>query len=77
MRDRTFQVGDNESFPVQAMNFPIKNIKFPMQAKILQAIASFHLSKPDAVVGCTKFDLCAEFLKQAAIDPDFYVQVHG
>jgi hypothetical protein len=32
-------------------------------------------SKPDAVVGCTKYGNCAEFLAQAAADPGFYVQV--
>ena len=77
MRDRKFQVGRLRKFLTQDMNFPMRDMKFPMQAKMLQALASFRLSKPDAVVGCTKFDLCAEFLKQAAIDPDFYVQVHG
>ena len=54
----------------------MRDRQFPMQATMLQALASFRLSKPDAVVGCTKFELCAEFLKQAAIDPDFYVQVY-
>ncbi len=46
----------------------------PNSTEISQALAQFHLSKPDAVVGCTHFDVCAEFLRQAASNPDFYVQ---
>ena len=43
-------------------------------ARIASALDEFRASKPDAIVGCSKYDNCAEFLKQAARDPTFYVQ---
>ena len=44
------------------------------RTQIARALDQFRSSKPDAIVGCTKYDNCAEFLKQAAADPGFYVQ---
>ena len=44
------------------------------RTEVAQALSQFRTSKPHAVVGCTRFDVCAEFLAQAAKDPDFYVQ---
>jgi ABC-type branched-subunit amino acid transport system substrate-binding protein len=44
------------------------------RTQVAGALDQFRSSKPDAVVGCTKYDNCAELLKQAAADPGFYVQ---
>jgi ABC-type branched-subunit amino acid transport system substrate-binding protein len=44
------------------------------RTRVSSALDQFRASNPDAVVGCTKYDNCAEFLAQAAADPGFYVR---
>ena len=44
------------------------------RTRLAGALDELRASKPDAVVGCTKYDNCAEFLAQAAADPGFYVR---
>jgi ABC-type branched-subunit amino acid transport system substrate-binding protein len=44
------------------------------RAQVADALNELRSSKPDAVVGCTHFEVCAEFLRQASADPTFYVQ---
>jgi branched-chain amino acid transport system substrate-binding protein len=46
------------------------------KSQVSAALKRFHEVKPDAIVGCTYYDVCAEFLKQSAhnFDYQFYVQ---
>ena len=51
--------------------------RIPVKAnrtRVTSVLDQLRASKPDAVVGCTKYGNCAEFLAQAAADPGFYVQ---
>ena len=46
------------------------------RSQVSAALKRFHAAKPDAIVGCTYYDVCAEFLKQSArnADYEFYVK---
>ena len=46
----------------------------PNSTQVARALDKFRASKPDAVIGCTRYGNCAEFLAQAAADPGFYVK---
>ena len=35
------------------------------RTEVASALTRFRAASPDAVVGCTYYDVCAEFLKQA------------
>ena len=43
------------------------------RTEVTGALAQFRVASPDAVVGCTYYDVCAEFLKQANVTK-YYLQ---
>ena len=46
----------------------------PTPHQAAEAFKQLRSSDPDAVVGCSYYDVCAGFLAQAAADPGFYVK---